>query len=191
MGNNIDFTLDDLREALKEFGSFIDVTEDDLMKIYDLAIIHAKQRVAGAVPVGSIMTREIVRVKKDDDIVHAIKLLSENNISGLPVIDDEGCVIGVVSEADILYTVGIDRESTLKDIVGRMLGEPRHHHKKGDKVADIMSSPAITISKDAGVRDAARIMTDRGIKRLPVVDDANRLIGIIARADIVNHAQRH
>lgn len=191
MADNPDFTDDDLRGALKDLGSFVDVTEEDLMKIYKLAIKHARQRVAGIVPVSRIMTKDVVCAKDVDDIGVAVRLLSENNISGLPVVDEDGRVIGVISEADILCTVGIDRGNILKDVLRRLLGEPLVCKRKGEKIRDIMSAPPITIRPDSGIGEAARIMTDKRIKRLPVVDDENRLIGIISRADIVSHARQH
>ena len=103
-------------------GSYVDVTEEDLKKIYALALKHAQQRLATAVSVAEAMTRNVVAVLKDDKIALAIRLLSENRISGLTVIDKSGLVIGVVSEADILGASGMDSSFTFKDIIRRLLG---------------------------------------------------------------------
>ena len=95
MSDSPEFTDEDLREALQELGSYVDVTEEDLKKIYALALKHAQQRLATAVSVAEAMTRNVVAVQKDDEIASAVRLLSENRISGLPVIDNGGLVIGV------------------------------------------------------------------------------------------------
>jgi len=190
MPDSCEFTDEDLREALKEMGSYVDVTEEDLKKIYSLALKHARQRLAASVAVADTMTPKVVAVGKGDDISTAVRLLSENRISGLPVVDDDGLVIGVVSEADILGAAGMESGFTFKDIIRKLLGEPLAGHRKGAKVGDIMSAPAITISGGADIGEVAKILSERRIKRLPVVDNDGRLVGIISRADIVKAAQQ-
>ena len=189
MPDSSEFTDEDLREALNDLGSYVDVTEEDLKKIYSLALKHARQRLAASVAVADAMTSTVVSVGKDDDIATAVRLLSENRISGLPVVDNDGLVLGVVSEIDILGAAGMENGFTFKDIIRRLLGEPIAGHRKGDKVGDIMSAPAIAIRKGADIGEAAKILSERRIKRLPVVDDSGKLIGIISRADIVKAAQ--
>jgi CBS-domain-containing membrane protein len=183
------FTDEDLREALNDLGSYVDVTEEDLKKIYSLALKHARQRLAASVAVADAMTSTVVSVGKDDDIATAVRLLSENRISGLPVVDNDGLVLGVVSEIDILGAAGMENGFTFKDIIRRLLGEPIAGHRKGNKVGDIMSAPAIAIHKGSDIGEAAKILSEMRIKRLPVVDDSGKLIGIISRADIVKAAQ--
>ena len=102
MPDSSEFTDEDLREALKDLESYVDVTEEDLKKIYSFALKHARQRLAASVAVADAMTPKVVAVGKDDDIATAVRLLSENRISGLPVVDNEGLVLGVVSKIDIL-----------------------------------------------------------------------------------------
>lgn len=185
-----EFTDADLREALKEMGSYVDVTEEDLKKIYGLAIKHARQRLTMAVSVAEAMTRDVIAVGENDEIAEAVRLLSENRISGLPVIDKSGLVIGVVSEADILSAAGMESGFAFKDIIRRLLGEPLAGHRTGDTVGAIMSRPPITIAAGADIGDAAKILSAKRIKRLPVVADDGKLIGIISRADIVKASQR-
>ncbi len=97
----------------------------------------------------------------------------------------QGRVIGVLSEADILTLAGMKREHTFKDILRNVLGEPVPARKNGNKVEDVMSFPPLTAKADDDVGDVAKILDDRRIKRLPVVDDDGKLVGIISRADIV------
>jgi CBS-domain-containing membrane protein len=176
---------EDLRAALSEMRTYVDITEEDLGKIFALALKHARERLALDIPVGEVMTRSVKCVRKDTAIEEVIRLFSENNISGVPVVDDENRVIGVVSEADVLSITGMKRGHTFKDIMRHILGEPLPERKEGDRVEDIMSSPAITISLDARLHAAATLLDERKIKRLPVVDSHGRVAGIISRADIV------
>ncbi len=180
-----DISNEDLRAALKEIKAYVDITEEDLKTIYAIALRHARERLSRAILVAEVMTGDVVAVKKYDDIHEAARLLSENRISGLPVVDAENHVIGVVTEADILSTTGMREGHSFKDILRHVLGEPLPERRSGPLVGDIMTSPAITTGPDADIREVAKILDERKIKRLPVVDGSNTLIGIISRADIV------
>jgi CBS domain-containing membrane protein len=181
---------EDLRGALKEMGTYVDVTEEDLKKIYSIALRHAKERLERKIAVRDIMTKKVVTVTRESNIHEVSVLFSENRISGLPVVDEENHVIGVVSEADILAMAGMEKGHTFKDILRHLLGEPLPKRKHGNRVGEVMSSPAITTSAEADIREVAEILENRRIKRLPVVDRENRLLGIISRGDIVSAMSR-
>lgn len=134
--------------------------------------------------VAELMTTDVVTVAPETPLRDAAALLATKRISGLPVIDDAGRVVGVLSEADILVKAG---------------GATRGHRLLGwllesdvdleDKIAaktvgDAMSAPVLTIESDRRVHEAAKLMAAEGINRLPVVED-DRLVGIITRADVV------
>ena len=177
--------LEDLRDALRKMKTYVDITEEDLKKIYELALHHAQARLDSRVPVKDVMTTNAVFVKKDADLHEAARILSENRISGMPVIDDNNRVIGVISEADILTLAGMKKGHTFKDILRNILGEPVPARKTGSRVEDVMSFPPITAKADDDIGEVANILDERRIKRLPVVDDEGKLVGVIARADIV------
>jgi CBS domain-containing membrane protein len=176
---------EDLRAALKEMKAYMDVTEEDLKKIYEIALRHARGRLASQVPVKSVMTTNVITVKQDADLHEAARILSDKRISGMPVVDDSNHVIGVIGEADILMLAGMKKEHTFKDIVRSILGEPIPARKGGNRVKDVMSFPPITSRADDDIAVAAKVLEEKRIKRLPVVDDEGKLIGIISRADIV------
>ena len=104
----------DLREALKEMGAYVDVTEDDLKRIYSIALSHARERLAQKIPVKDVMTKRVVTAKRNSDIHEISALFSENRISGLPVVDEGNHVIGIVTEADILSMAGMEKEQHLQ-----------------------------------------------------------------------------
>jgi CBS domain-containing protein len=176
---------EDLRAALREMKTYVDVSEEDLKKIYEFALRHARERLVSKIPVGDVMTRNVVTISPNTDLHEAARLLSENRISGMPVVDDQNRVLGVISEADILVLAGMKKEHTFRDILHHLLGEPSPVKKDGERVGDVMSTPPITTGPDADIREVAAILDERRIKRLPVVDRAGRLIGIISRADII------
>ncbi|MFO0753914.1 MAG: CBS domain-containing protein [Thermodesulfovibrionales bacterium] len=177
---------EDLRAALREMKSYVDVTEEDLKKIYSIALRHARERLAQKVSVEEVMTREVVSIKGDADIHKVSSLLAQHRVSGLPVVDEENLVVGVVTEADVLSMAGIGRGHTFKDIVRHILGDPLPKHTvSACLVREVMTSPAITTTPDADIRDVAAVLNEKRIKRLPVVDGRGALIGVISRADVV------
>ncbi len=103
----------------------------------------------------------------------------------MPVIDDDRVVIGVITDADVLAMTGLGRGHTVRELIRHLLGEPLPRRIEGGKVEDFMSSPAITIQADADLREAAAVIDERKIKRLPVVDNKGRLVGILSRGDII------
>lgn len=185
MPKHCEFSDEDLGAALKEMKTYVDITEDDLKKIYAIALRHAAQRVSRRVMVRDVMTRNVIHVRDDADITEVTNLLSENRISGLPVVDGGGRVIGVITEADVLSMAGMKKEHAFRDIIRHILGEPLPGHTGSKSLREAMSSPAITTGPESDIRDVALTIDEKRIKRLPVVDEQGRLIGLISRADIV------
>ncbi len=135
--------------------------------------------------VKDVMTKGVITISKYDPVLQVADILTERNISGLPVVDKEKRVIGIITQVDILSMIGVSREHTFKDLLKHMLGESLPARKLGDHVGDIMTSPVITIKPDAHIAEAVRIMSEKKIRRLTVVDDKGVLIGILTRADIL------
>jgi len=142
-------------------------------------------RIGHEMLVRDVMTSQVISISKYESVVHVANILADKNISGLPVVDKENKVIGIITQADILSMVGVGRDHTFKDLLKYMLGEPLHERRVGDHVGDIMTAPALTIRPEASVADAVRIMDEKRIRRLTVVNSANELIGIVTRADIL------
>jgi CBS domain-containing membrane protein len=182
---DVELEDEDLRAALIELRQYVDVTEEDLKKIFSAAVNHAKRRIAQKTPVKDVMTRDVIAVGKKATLQEVARLLSENRVSGMPVVDEDRRVIGVVSEADVLHTAGVKKGHTFKDILRHLLGEPLPRRGKGDRAEDIMTTPAVTTTPEADIREVAKILDEKRIKRLPVVDNEEKLVGIISRANLV------
>jgi len=131
------------------------------------------------------MTKNVISISKFESVMQVANTLTEKNISGLPVVDKENKVLGIITQADILSMVGVSREHTFKDLLKYMLGERLPERRMGDHVGDVMTSPALTIRPDANIAEAVRMMDEKRIRRLTVVDEKNTLIGILTRADIL------
>ncbi len=182
---------EDVKAAVRESKLDLNLSAEALKRIYSLASRHARTRVASRTHVQDVMTRDVLAVNKFDDINHAVKLLSGKNVSGLPVVDRENRVVGIISEADIVSMVAMSdkgskrRGRTFKDLLNGLFGGHVLERKMGDIVGDVMTSPAITIYPDTEISEAVRIMDQYRIRRLPVVDEGQKLLGLISRSDIV------
>jgi CBS-domain-containing membrane protein len=138
--------------------------------------------------VGDVMTTSVVALHEDADYKDIVNVLRRYRVSACPVIDETGRVIGLVSEADLLcketdpdYPVGLER-----------LNWRVHQENKANALTakQLMTSPAVAIHPWAPVQEAAREMEQREIKRLPVVDQEDRLVGIVARSDVLSVYER-
>jgi CBS domain-containing protein len=136
-----------------------------------------------AMKVQDIMTREVVTIGPEADLRDVAAVLIDNGISGLPVCGVQRELLGIVSEADILAKEGGPREESR--LLRRIRATSASARKaRALKVKDAMTAPVVTISPYASVAEAARRMSDLGIKRLPVVKDGE-LVGIVSRTDLV------
>lgn len=133
--------------------------------------------------VRDVMTTSVVAVRKDASFKEMAAMLSSRRISAFPVVDEAGRVVGVVSEGDLLVKEAVQADGTSLLAVLRHVREDEK--AAGTTAGDLMSEPAITIGPDSPVEQAARLMYDRRVKRLPVVNKAGRLVGIISRVDVL------
>ena len=146
---------------------------------------HLRSGIGQEMLVRDVMTTNVLSITKYEKVMKVADILTDKNISGLPVVDKENKVLGIITQADILSMIGVSREHTFKDLLRYMLGEKLSERRVGDLVGDIMTAPALTIKSDANIADAVRIMDEKRIRRLTVVDKNNTLIGILTRADIL------
>ncbi|MEM7581462.1 MAG: CBS domain-containing protein [Mastigocoleus sp.] len=142
--------------------------------------------------VADIMTHNPTTVRQETPLQDAIKILAEKKISGLPVIDDTGNLVGVISETDLMWQeTGVTPPAyiMLLDSVIYLQNPATYerdlHKALGQTVGEVMSKNPITVSPEGSVKKAAQLMHDRTIRRLPVVDSNGLLVGILTRGDII------
>jgi CBS domain-containing protein len=135
--------------------------------------------------VRDIMTTDPVKVTADTRLREAARLMVRHRVSGLPVVDEGGKLIGILSEGDFIRReAGRDRPHGVS-LLDAVFGEGELQPVGAETVAEIMTRSVVTITPEATVGEAARVMGRRSVKRLPVVDLEGELIGIVSRADVV------
>ncbi|HXM58006.1 MAG TPA: CBS domain-containing protein [Candidatus Dormibacteraeota bacterium] len=135
--------------------------------------------------VGDVMTSPVETVEPDAGFKEIVERLRARRISAVPVVDATGRALGIVSEADLLLKEDrAEVEGRQRFLEGRRSRRERVRAAAGT-AAELMTSPAATIGADAPVAEAARAMRRRGVKRLAVVDEAGRVVGIVSRGDLL------
>lgn len=137
-----------------------------------------------------IMTRRVITIGPDASILEAVRLMLQNRISGLPVVDGKGLLVGIVTEGDFLRRTetGTERRGRsrwLEFVVGpgRMADEYVHAH--GRKVDEVMTPEPHTVSADTPLDQVVDLMEKHHIKRIPVIDKG-RLVGLVSRANLLH-----
>ena len=141
--------------------------------------------------VADVMTTKPITVQKQTSLQDAIKLMANNRVSGLPVVDNQDKLIGVISETDLMWKeTGVDAPPYIMilDSVIYLQNPARYdkeiHKVLGETVGELMTDKPISISSVSSVKEAAHLMHEKNIRRLPVVDK-EKIIGIITRGDII------
>ncbi len=142
--------------------------------------------------VAEVMTPTPMTVKPETPLKEAIAILAKNKISGLPVVNEQDKLVGIISENDLMWQeTGVEPPPyiMLLDSVIYLENPNRYekeiHKALGQTVQDVMSDKPITIKTDQPVKQAARLLHDKKIRRLPVVNEQGKVVGIITQGDII------
>lgn len=140
--------------------------------------------------VGSVMTTEVVRAEYGTPFKEVARLLGDHRISGLPVVDEDDKVIGVISETDLMIRQAetpdpYEPKKRFRFTALTRAGRERAAKAKARTAGQLMSEPPITAHADDTIVEAARTMAQHHIERLPVLDEEHRLVGIVTRRDLL------
>lgn len=135
-----------------------------------------------------VMVHDVITVKPEDGIEHAVKLLLDHDISALPVVDGDGKVVGVLSEADLVHRgeIGTEKQHPwwLEAVMpaSKLAGEFAKSH--GHRVDEVMTVGAVTAAEDTPLGEIATLLERHRIKRIPIVRDG-KLVGIVSRSNLI------
>lgn len=182
----------DVLEAMKSLSSYIDITPGDFQELYRVAFRLAVERFTRSVTARDIMNENVVKVTPEDTLEDVVKAMSAGEVSGAPVVDPDGKVVGIISEKDILRQMLGGKSGSIMALMTGCLraGGCMCMRVRDLSAREVMTSPAVTIQADANLADMADLLAGRKVNRLPVTDSEGRLLGILARSDIVNAMMR-
>lgn len=180
----IELSDDDIRAAMSEIPGYLDISMGDFRELYRHAFRRALERLTGCVTAGQVMVPPTWTVSPDmllDEVVHG---MAERALKGLPVLDDQRRVVGVLTETDLLRHFGA---STFTQFLRRFVADrdSLEHALHETPVAAIMTSPAITVEADARFSRIVEQFHAKHSNRLPVVDRHGVLVGVLSRKDFI------
>ncbi len=180
-------TDDDIIRAMEKISGYLDITPSDFMEIYLVAFDHAVSRLKDAIKADQIMTRQVITVHRDAPLIDVVKKMAGHQISGLPVIEENQTVSGVISEKDFLKRMNDEKAPSFMRVVQQCLETTGCIAADFKKLtaADIMTSPPIVTGVNVSVIEVAGMMDQHNINRVPILDEQFKLVGIIARSDLV------
>ncbi|MFW5740507.1 MAG: DUF190 domain-containing protein, partial [Myxococcota bacterium] len=140
--------------------------------------------VSDAVPVGAVMTRNVATVEKNTPVREVVELMRSRSLRGVPVVDS-GTVVGIITNSDVVRRAKLGVRITLLPGLPAVEQERRLEELPYRVASEIMTAPAIKVPINYPLSEAAVIMVQRRLKRLPVVDDDGKLVGIVSRLDLL------
>jgi CBS domain-containing membrane protein len=184
----LDISEEDVIEAMKAVQGYLDITPRDFREVYQMAYGLAIKRLFDTLKAVNIMSKPVVLIDQGLELVKAAALLTENRISGAPVVNPDGRLVGIVSEKDFLKEMGFGATPSFMQIATHCLNNKScmisRLHKK--TVGDIMTTPPITGTSDMTVGAISVLFFENKINRLPIIDHDERPIGIVTRTDLAH-----
>lgn len=176
----------DLEYALKEMDEYVDISREDLTRIFNLSATHARRRRMGEILCKEIMTRDVICAEYGDEVEQIWKMMCKHKIHSIPVIDSRRVLIGIVTIADFLNQVreetGFPLATRLKAFIKR---NPGLSTDKPEYAGHIMTAPVVTIGEDQHILDLFPVFYQKGIHHLPVTDYKGQLVGMLTPKNLL------
>jgi CBS domain-containing membrane protein len=178
----LELTDDDILDAMQHIPGYLDITTEDFRSIYHLAHRHALERLFVGVTAGRLMRSAIRPLQPNMKMDQAARTLADSGYKGLPVVDANGCVIGMLTETDFLKRL---KAESFLELLLRMLGDSFEftHRCHETPVSAAMTQPAVTVSQDAGFLEILDAFYRHGGRSMPVVGADGRLLGLLLKKD--------
>jgi CBS domain-containing membrane protein len=175
----------DIAAAIQDFDEVVPVSPDDLDLLFHKAQIRAFERQAGGVTCADVMSRDVLSVETGASLKAVWRIFMTRHIKALPVTDDKGHLVGIVSLDDFLENSVLSGEGTLRLGFGHTLIASLRRQSLPRRVEEIMRRKVQSALPQTAISALVSPMVDQGIDQMPVVDGDNRLIGIISQSDLL------
>ncbi|MBD1572597.1 CBS domain-containing protein [Vibrio sp. S17_S38] len=176
---------EDLMQAINSFDTVLAVSEQGLEQIYQQAQRHAYQRRSGEILSRDIMSQDLITINQDASLGQAWKLLHKHKISMLPVVNEQQELLGVISSVDFLKNLTVPSYSGLLKHLSGMLVKRKHKKEVNNRVQDLMVTDVIAVKDTDHIVALVPLLSDIGLHHIPVLDDKQKLCGIITQSDLI------
>ena len=177
---------ENIKQALTEMDKFVDISDDSLGRIFNLSATYARRQRMGEVLVGDIMTHDVIKAEYGDDVEDLWMLMAKHKIRSIPIVDKYNKIQGIVTIADFLNQVKtptdeplkVRFEKFLKPSIGMSTDKPEY-------AGHLMNTAVITVHPNQHILDLFPIFYENGVHHLPVVDDDNKLLGMMTPKNLL------
>jgi CBS-domain-containing membrane protein len=182
--DELELTDEDILDAMRHIPGYLDITTEDFRTIYHLAHRHALERMFAGMTAGRLMRTAIKPLIADMTLDIAARTLADSGYKGLPVVDANSCVIGMLTETDFLKRLKVD--SFLELLLGMLEDSFEFTHRCHETtVSTAMAKPAVTVGRDAKFMEMLDAFHRHGGRSMPVVESDGRLLGLLLRKDFI------
>lgn len=180
-----ELTEEDVAEAMREIPGYLDISPQDFRELYRASATHALARLAGHPMARSLMRVGGPALEPQQYLPEAVRQMAEHGVKSAAVVDRTSKVIGILTETDVLRQLQV---SSALALLARLSEEPETIGRccKGVRVDALMSTPVQTLRADATLREMAAAFHHHGGRTMPVVDVSGRLLGMLARKDLIH-----
>ncbi|HFC91606.1 MAG TPA: HPP family protein [Leucothrix mucor] len=176
---SLSISRENIKYALKEMGEFVDISNDNLGRIFNLSAAHARRQRMGEVLIGDIMTRSVVKAEYGDNVEDLWMLMAKHKIRSIPIVDKHNRIQGIITISDFLNQVKTPTIEPLKIRFENFLKRSKSTETdKPEYAGHLMNKEVITVHPDQHILDLFPIFYEKGIHHLPVVDNDNKLLGM-------------
>lgn len=176
----------DLRNALRDLDTYLDISEADLDRVYGRASVHAFRRKMGNITCADIMSRDLSTAEYGTELEEVWARLRYHKVKAIPVVDPFHRVIGIVTLVDFIKRANLKTYETFADKLIRFIRRtPGQYSEKPEVVGQIMATPAVTARADMHIVELVPMLSDRGLHHIPVVDADARLVGMVTQSDLI------
>ncbi len=181
----VPFSAEDLHSALQEIDTYIDVTIEDLQDIYTRATAFAHRRNLQDITCRDMMTHAVISMEFGDHLQDAWQLMQQHRIKSLPVVNRVRRVIGIITLSDFIRAAASFPGETLEERLKALIKPtPGISSDKPEVVGQLMTTSVTTLPEDAPLADALTIFTAQGISHIPILNNEQRLCGMLSRTDV-------
>lgn len=182
---------EDYERALQSMETFMDVGVNDLMMLAQRAAHFASQRTTASLCIDQVMSQPVRVVQPDTPMAEAAHLMVTERISGLPIVDDAGSIVGIITEADFLRAFGVPAHHPTHNLwqtLESLFSHLAHHTEvegPNDPVAEHMVRDVVCASPDQQLHDVLALMKHHRVKRVLICDSERHVVGMVTRSDLV------
>lgn len=184
--DKVGFAPEDLDAVLRNYNQVLDISRDDLENLLMQAERHAYRRRAGNITCADIMSKDVITVEFGTPLQEAWTLLRRHKIKALPVIDRARRVVGIVTQSDFMKHAQLDEYHSFGEKFNAFIRRTLHTHSdKPEVVGQIMTSPVKTANTASHIVELVPLLSDAGFHHVPILDDEQKLAGIVTQSDLV------